>query len=56
MLQLTVKVGQSVEIPGVGTITLVEKSGRRAHLAFDVTKDLKIKLLPLAGAAPAPAK
>lgn len=50
MLHLTVKIGQTVEIPGVGTIVLKEKSGRCAHLAFDVKADQEVKLLPLPGA------
>ncbi|MGK9200478.1 hypothetical protein [Sinorhizobium meliloti] len=36
MLRLTVKVGQSVEIAGVGTIHVGEKSGRCVNLGFDV--------------------
>ncbi|WP_331373784.1 hypothetical protein [Sinorhizobium chiapasense] len=36
MLRLTVKVGQSVVIAGVGTIHVGEKSGRCVNLGFDV--------------------
>jgi len=50
MLHHTVKIGQAVDIPGVGRIILKEKSGRCAKLAFDVSTDQEIKLLPIPGA------
>lgn len=36
MLRLTVKVGEAVEIAGVGVIQVSEKSGQRVKLSFDM--------------------
>tara|TARA_R110002012_G_scaffold315261_2_gene528913 strand:- start:1521 stop:1721 length:201 start_codon:yes stop_codon:yes gene_type:complete len=49
LLQLTVKVGQSITLPGVGTIVVKEKSGRCIKLGFDVPKDQEVRLVPLPG-------
>jgi hypothetical protein len=47
MLQLSVKVGQWVEIKGVGRIKLVQKSGQKIGLAFDTPGIGPITVVPL---------
>lgn len=47
VLQLTVKVGQSITLLGIGTIVVKEKSGRCVKLGFDLPKDQKVQLVPL---------
>jgi hypothetical protein len=49
MLHLDVKVGQWVEIPGVGRLFVGHKSGRIVKLGFEFAKDQKITLVPLTG-------
>lgn len=49
MLHLTVKIGQTIELPGIGEIIVKEKSGRCVKLAFNVKEDQKVKLLPSQG-------
>lgn len=44
MLRLDLKIGQSVDLPGVGRITVEEKTGRRVRLGFDVSREQKVVL------------
>lgn len=53
MLHLVVKIGQSIELPGVGEIIVKERSGRCVKLAFNVKDGQTVKLLPQAGAGSA---
>lgn len=45
-LHLTVKVGETLSIPGVGKITVEHKTGQRTKLAIDIENQHKIELLP----------
>lgn len=48
MLLLTLKIGQTIDIPGVCRIELCAKSGRNVKLGFDgLGKDTQVKLGPL---------
>lgn len=49
MLRLDLKIGQSVDLPGVGRITVEEKNGRRVRLGFDVSREQKVVLAPREG-------
>ncbi|YP_010115343.1 hypothetical protein PBC5_gp26 [Sinorhizobium phage PBC5] len=51
MLRLTVKMGQAVNIEGVGTIHVIEKSGRCVSLGFE-TELGPIRLVPVPDLSP----
>jgi hypothetical protein len=42
MLFFDLKPGQSVDIGGIATITMEEKSGRSARIKFDADRSVKI--------------
>ncbi|MCA1490104.1 hypothetical protein I6F11_04120 [Ensifer sp. NBAIM29] len=51
MLRLTVKTGQKVDIAGVGTIHVIEKSGRCVSLGFE-TELGPIRIVPVPELSP----
>lgn len=44
-LHLTVKVGDALDIEGIGKITVEHKTGQRTRLAIDLDEGHKIKLV-----------
>lgn len=44
-LHLTVKVGETLSIPGVGKITVEHKTGQRTKLAIDMEHQHKVELI-----------
>lgn len=54
-----VRVGETVDLPGIGKITIGHKSGQRVKLRFDLDHDQEIRIIPdadLASAQPVPAR
>ena len=45
MLQINLKIGESISIGGIAIITLEEKSGKTARLAIDADKSVKVERL-----------
>ncbi len=46
MLILDIKIGQSVELPGVGRIKVLKKTGRQARLGFEVEETQPVVIRP----------
>jgi hypothetical protein len=42
MLNLDIKIGQSVELPGVGRIEVIQKSGRQVRLGFEIAETQRV--------------
>lgn len=53
VLHLTAKIGQMINLPGVGLIQIKEKSGRCVKLSLDFHPEQKVELLPQQGAVQA---
>lgn len=51
MLQINLKIGESISIGGIAIITLEEKSGRSARLAIDADRSVSVKRVEPHGAA-----
>lgn len=44
-LHLTVKVGDTLEIEGVGKISVEHKTGQRTRLVIDIADDRKVNII-----------
>lgn len=56
MLRIDLKVGESVMVGGKAVLTLEEKSGQTARLAFEADRSVEIKRLPKPSVASVAAK
>jgi hypothetical protein len=49
MLRYDIEPGQKIELPGVGTIRCVHKSGRRTRLEFDLEPSQRVVVVKAEG-------